>query len=362
MQGGGRWPGAGARQAVRRRSSTMPCILTSRSRPHALAHLPLRWIVPACVVLAIVCATTLAAIAWSGAGAAWQALAAIGAATFATGTLVCCATLLLRFARWRHILQRQGHVLPDGFSLRVYLAGVALSASPGKLGETLRSALLLPRGVPLAQSIAAFVADRLSDLIGVALLGAVAGMAAGQRQPVLEVIALLALVGPAWLAQRLRSGWTLQPGAWQRAPAWLQRLARRAAAPALAWAQRWTPSPVGAYAVVALAVYGLQALVFASYVNRLAPGTGIAACVAVYANATLIGAATLLPGGLGAMESALVLQLHGLGLPLPQAIAATLAARVSTLWVGWGIGFAALLSFARYLPGASEQTANQAAS
>lgn len=341
----------------------MRAILPLHPRLLVAARLPLRWIVPAGAMLGVLCATSLAAIAWTGTESTWQALAAIGTAAFATGTLVCCATLLLRFVRWRHILQRQGHALPDGFNLRVYLAGTALSATPGKLGETLRSALLLPRGVSLAQSLAAFVADRLSDVIGVALLGALAGLAAGRRQPVLELIALLALVGPVWLARQLRDGWRLQEAAaWRRAPVSLQRLAQRAAGPALVWAGRWTLRPLSAYTATALVVYGLQAIVFASYVNQLAPGTGVANCVAIYASATLIGAATLVPGGLGAMETVLVLQLHGLGLPLPQAVAATLAARVSTLWVGWAIGLAALLSFAGLLPRAPGKSENDSAS
>jgi uncharacterized protein (TIRG00374 family) len=63
----------------------------------------------------------------------------------------------------------------------------------------------------------------------------------------------------------------------------------------------------------------------------------------VYAFASLAGAVSMLPGGLGVAEGSLTALLAGLGTPLPAAAAATLLVRVATLWFAIAVGVATLL-------------------
>ena len=144
-----------------------------------------------------------------------------------------------RFARWQWLLRLLGHRLPAGFSVRVYLGGLALSPTQGKVDETMRSAPLLPHGVPLGHSLTAFFAGRWSDVIGVATL---VGAASGSRQSVL---------------------------------------------------------------FAAVAAIGIQGLVFGAFVQTVAPQIGLLTCVAIFSSAALFGAASMIPGGLGAKEAAL---------------------------------------------------------
>ncbi|MCZ6891627.1 MAG: flippase-like domain-containing protein, partial [Chloroflexi bacterium] len=65
--------------------------------------------------------------------------------------------------------------------------------------------------------------------------------------------------------------------------------------------------------------------------------------VGVYAAATLIGAASLLPGGLGGTEGSMALFLRQLGLPRGGASSATLLVRLCTLWFAFLIGLLSLL-------------------
>ena len=310
--------------------------------PQAAPLLQRRWIAPACAVTGLASAGYLLAIVWAGSAQTWRALASIGGLAIALGTAACACSLLVRFLRWRLILGELGHRLPDGFSLRVYLAGIALSSTPGKVGETLRSALLLPRGVAVHRSLAAFFADRLSDVVAVAALGALAGLLVGQRQLALEVIALGVMLGSMALAGGLRRGLRWRP----RHPSWLGYWLARGAAPAGAWGQLWTPARSARYTALAVVAFGLQAAVFWAYVHQAAPGMPLGRAIVIYCSSTLIGAASLLPGGLGAMDSALVLQLQAQGIALPVAVAAAVATRLSTLWFSWLVGFSALLSFA----------------
>jgi uncharacterized membrane protein YbhN (UPF0104 family) len=285
----------------------------------------------------------VAAIIWSGSVATLEAITRVGLLTMVAGTVVASSAYLVRFARWHALLKWLGHRLPLGFNLRVYLAGLALTSSPGKLGETIRSALLLPRGVGLPRSLAAFFADRLSDVIGVALLGSVAGLMIGRRQGLLEAIALLTL-GASVIMRTLIRG---QP--WQASIARIDQRGRVGRAitalslPAPAWASVWTAPRVLLCTACAFLAYGVQALVFAAYVAAAGPALPPAQCVAIFASATLIGAASMIPGGLGAMEASLVYQLMDAGVPRGSAVAAAIVTRASTLWFGLLLGSVMLL-------------------
>lgn len=306
-----------------------------------------RWIARSCLLLCALTAAYALAVVWAGSAATWQALQTIGAPAMAGGTLLCTLTLLPRYARWRGLLAARGHRLAEGFNLRVYLAGLALSSTPGKLGETLRSVLLLQRGVPVPDSLAAFFADRSSDVIGVALVGAIAAALAGERLPLLEALALAGFVASVLAAWWLRRRTAAAPAPGAAGRPWRPQWAGLIVAPARAWAGLWTGMRPLACVLVAVLAYGLQGAVLAWYARLLQPGIGVADIVAMFASSVLIGAASGLPGGLGVMDGALALQLQGHGASWAQAIAITLAARVSTLWAAWAIGFAALASFAR---------------
>ena len=63
--------------------------------------------------------------------------------------------------------------LPWRINLATCFSAFVLTTSPGKLGETLRSVLLKPRSVPVPVSLAAFLAERVSDVLAVLLLAGI---------------------------------------------------------------------------------------------------------------------------------------------------------------------------------------------
>ena len=74
----------------------------------------------------------------------------------------------LRFLRWQVYLNALRHPLPWRPSLKIYLAGFALTTTPGKAGEALRGVLLKRWDVPYAHSFAALFSERLADLPSIA--------------------------------------------------------------------------------------------------------------------------------------------------------------------------------------------------
>ena len=299
------------------------------------------WLRRACLCIGVALAIYGVAAYVSGADSVWFALRRIDGVAIASGLGATVASLLVRSARWQLIFRRLGYRLPALLQSRVYLSGLALSSTPGKVGETSRSLLLRPLGVPYADSLAAFVCDRLADVVGVAALGAAMAALAGARQPLLEAIAVVGLAGSVGFAAlwRWKSGgkWFAGRRSWMA----------KAAAAIAAWSRLWRGGVIGIYIGMAVLAYGLQGLIFAGFVGQVHASLKLAVCLAIFVNATLIGAASMVPGGLGTMDAALVVQLQSAGVPPGEALAAAIASRVCTLWFAWVLGLGALLTFSR---------------
>jgi len=107
---------------------------------------------------------------WGGLGDVIAALQRVG---FRGLLLMLVMSLLnygLRFMRWQQYLGALAHPMPWRPSARIYLAGFALTTTPGKAGEALRGVLLKRWHVPYTHSLAAFLSERLSDLAAIVLL------------------------------------------------------------------------------------------------------------------------------------------------------------------------------------------------
>jgi undecaprenyl-diphosphatase len=93
-------------------------------------------------------------------------------------------------------------------------------------------------------------------------------------------------------------------------------------------------------------LFGGSALVTLAYIGGLAASVaafgasaGIAQVGAIYLIASLIAAASPTPGGLGAIEAAIIAGLTGVGISSGTAVSAVLAYRLATYWLpvlpGW---------------------------
>jgi uncharacterized membrane protein YbhN (UPF0104 family) len=110
------------------------------------------------------------------------------------------------------------------------------------------------------------------------------------------------------------------------------------------WAGVWKLPRVLIFSAVAMIAYGSQALVFACFCGVAGVGLPVADCVLIFVQATLFGAASMLPGGLGAMEAALVFQLIERGVGDGVAVSLAISIRLVTLWLGMSLGGVTLFS------------------
>lgn len=289
----------------------------------------------------------LLAIFWFGWEDTAAALLSLGLQALVLGAIASSSSYLWRFGRWESSLRCFGYRVPAWRHLAIYLSGLGLTATPGKSGETFRSALLLQQGVRIPHSLAAFIVDRASDVLGMCLLGLLAALLLGHALAWAWMLALVVLLsGSCMFAYCLRhpravAWWGWLGSTWQRLPV------KGGQAILETWASVWKLPRVTAYSILATIAYGTQALVFAWFCNAAGTGVPVAACILIFVQATLFGAASMSPGGLGAMEAALVIQLTERQVDGSVAVSIAIAIRLVTLWLGMAIGALCLLLSSR---------------
>ncbi|WP_026340738.1 lysylphosphatidylglycerol synthase transmembrane domain-containing protein [Thioalkalivibrio sp. ALJT] len=294
--------------------------------------------VMASVVVAV--ALYLGVALWAGAEDVWRALQMVGVGGVLLALALSLVNYTLRFTRWQLYLRTLQHRVPTMASLHIYLAGFALTTTPGKAGEALRGVLLKRRGLPYPDSFAAFVSERLSDLIAVVLLSMLGLTLVAQGAWLIAVGAACILAALVVLS-------------WRRPLAWLQAISDRPGrrlwrslhhlATVLLQARRChRPGLLAGATALSVIAWSAEALAFWWILNTMGFEVGFTFAAFVFALAMLAGALSFLPGGLGGTEAVMVglLLLHDI--PAADAVAATMLIRFTTLWFAVILGLIAL--------------------
>lgn len=287
--------------------------------------------------VALAAAGYLAFALWGGWHEVSAAAALVGAGGWAVLLLLSALNYLLRFARWQVYLAALHARLPWRSSLAIYLAGFALTTTPGKAGELIRSVFLRRRGVAPVDSIAAFVSERLADLVAIVLLASLGFASYPQMRPLLYAGMAVAAVLLLTVGSR-RVLAALRRRADARGARSLQRLVGTLQAAAVCQTPRLL-LPLTALSVVA---WGLEAYALHLLLGWLGMDSPWTFSFFVYAVGMLAGALSFLPGGLGGTEAAMVGLLLLAGHPQPQAVAAVVVIRITTLWFAVALGLLAL--------------------
>jgi uncharacterized protein (TIRG00374 family) len=247
----------------------------------------------------------------------------------------------LRFVRWQLYLDALGHRVASRASATIYFGGFALTVTPGKAGEIMRSVLLKKHGVPYAHSLAAFMSERLSDLLAIVLL-ALCGLYTYPRASLAVIagagIGAVALVS---LSRRELPRFAVRTSTSQ-ATGRIGRFIQEAYAMLRAARQCHTPALLLRSSVLSLLAWSAEAFALFLILRWLGADVSLAFAVFVYAASILAGVITLLPGGLGGTEAVMIALLVWRGISPAIAAAATMLIRLTTLWFAVGLGALAL--------------------
>ena len=274
--------------------------------------------------------------------------------------LVLAAVLLnwaLRFVKWHYCVRRLSIPLPIGQSALVFLGGFTMAISPGKFGEVLKALLVRNLvGTEVGRTTSVVMVERLTDVAGLLLLSGLGATALPHGRLLLGTVAALLVLAIAVL----------------RTPA-LSRVARRLIPERLlirrvvdpvrgflgAGRALLAPGVLAVTVLLSIVSWFFECLAFFLILRGLEAELSVLAATFLYAFASLAGAMSMLPGGLGVAEGSLTGLLVSLGTAPPRAAAATLLVRALTLWLAVGLGLATLALAFRGAPQESTAPASR---
>ena len=272
----------------------------------------------------------------------WQYLPLVLALSF--------ANYVLRFLKWQYYLRTIGVLdLSARDSALIYFSGLGTVVTPGKVGEWLKCFLLREvNRTPFSRTAPIVIAERLTDSLGLVILGAAGLLIFGDLWPAFilvlaggSVLVLAARHRPFafWLLARL-----------ERLPL-VSKIAHHAEDFYASSYALLSPASLGSMTLLSVVSWGFEVLGF--YCVLLGLGVDGSWGLLLKASfimpaATLASALLLTPGGLGVAEGSITgLSQVLLDLPRSQAAVGALIIRFGTLWFGVIVGLVALFIFMR---------------
>ncbi len=243
----------------------------------------------------------------------------------------------LRFIRWHWFVNAQGHPIPALLHSSYYISGFALTTTPGKVGEAIRSRYLKRHGMPYNQSFATFFMERFLDFCAIVLLSASAVLHF-QGYESLILLSLIAIAFGLWF---LKSG---------LATLMLDHLKQRTQQPKIhdlaEKLHRFLFSAVellkGKFLLGGLTLgiiaWAAEGIAFYFILQYLGIESSLWLAIGIYSISVVAGAISFIPGGLGSTEAVMGLLLIALGAEPATAVAATVICRVATLWFAVALG------------------------
>jgi len=283
---------------------------------------------------------------YADADSLFAALAAFDLRALALAVALASLNLTVRFVRWHYYLNHLGIKAPKRMSAGIFLSGLSMSITPGKLGELLKCFMLRDRiGTRIAKTAPIVVAERYTDIVGVFALVAIGATQFSGAGPILIVggIFMLAVFVVLSASDKMVD----------RAGALLSRALFKGRSFETDWAResgatfrtllRGRPLAVGTL-LGGLAWFFECLAAFVVLRGFGETGVTVIGATFTYATATLAGALSMLPGGLGATEGGMTVLFEQQGVPRDIAAGSTIVTRAATLW--WGVGVGAVMYFA----------------
>ena len=251
---------------------------------------------------------------------------------------------IFRFIRWNNYITSFEHTIPIKRHFAYYLAGLALTTTPAKAGETVRSLYLIPYKVKLSQSLACFFTERLLDVTIMVFLASFIFFTFPELDKrysyfivtlfsvLVILLPLLSTTIPQTILNILIS--KLSKNKFSQALEHLLILLKSAHT-----LLKIKLLSQGLF--LGLIAWILNGMVFYLILDKTGFPLELSLALTIYAISILAGAASFIPGGIGATEAVMGLLLISINSEPHIAIAVPILTRLATLWFAVCVGLLA---------------------
>jgi len=246
---------------------------------------------------------------------------------------------LLRGWRFSYYLHQVCGDVPLGYSISAFLAGFALTGTPGKLGEAIKGVFLKQDfGIPVTRVVGIVMVERLMDLWGVLVLGSFSMLLFKGWEHLFLICGGVVIAGGIFLCMERLYRPVLE---WTGRFSFMSWISGKILGILSTGRDLMTPRIFLVGLVVSVVAWGLESFSLYLILRGFELPTDLLQANFVYCFSTLIGALSMLPGGIGTTETGMIGLLNFMGISYTNGLPAVILIRVCTLWfaIVVGVGF-----------------------
>lgn len=254
------------------------------------------------------------------------------AVVFALATV----SYVVRFLKWEYYLRHLEIDIPLKTSLIVFFSGLMLVVTPGKAGEVWKAWFLRDlREIPVSRTASVVGAERVTDLLALSAF-AFLGLLIYQRSSLVLIgVILIFVLGITLLQWR---SFCLRMLGWLETFPVVGSYATELEAFYESSYTLFQVRPLSIAFVISLIAWGLEGVALWVVLSGFSSQATLLTALFVFGLGSVVGAASLIPGGLAAAEASIVGMLVILGYTQTIAVTVTVIIRVGTLWYGAILG------------------------
>jgi uncharacterized protein (TIRG00374 family) len=243
---------------------------------------------------------------------------------------------LVRFIKWNYYLSLLKIKITRTDSFSIFMSGLVMSVTPGKMGELLKSYLVKQiNGTPISTTAPIVFVERITDFVSLMILALIGAYTFNYGRTIVAVVAIFfTLVLIIMSNRRIALLIILLLSKLKFLQKHLQSIHN-------AYESSYKllrPLPLLYMTLVSLVSWFFECLGYHLILINFGIDVGLFWATFSYAFATIVGAVSMLPGGLGVTEGSLTFLLIQSGYPNEYAVASTFIVRAVTLWFAVLVG------------------------
>ncbi len=261
--------------------------------------------------------------------------------------LLSLCNYMFRFFRWEYYTKVLDIKIERKMSFLIFLSSFIMSITPGKIGEVFKSYLLKEQNdTPVSKSAPIVFAERITDFLSLVLLSLTGALMFGYGTKLIIGFGVFFVVLVFVISNRKLSYAII--GIMEKLK-FVSRISHKIHTAYDSIYQMVRFKELIITIILSIFAWSFECLSFYLVINGFnvagAPHIDIFIATFVYGFATIAGAITMLPGGLGATDASITGLLVLLTIPKSIAVAATLIIRAATLWFAVIVGIVAVMFY-----------------
>ena len=254
---------------------------------------------------------------------------------------------LVRFLKWSLFLKNAGVHLKLKDNLFVFFSGMGMIITPAKVGEIWKGWLIRDiNGEKLSKTVPVVITDRVTDVIGLVILSLL-GIFYYKNGIYILIVLLLIFVGFFIALKSEKISGKLISILEKRAGKYSKDIKTMHAT----FLQLMSPKNMVGLSFLSAFAWFFECLALYFVIIGFGQSLSVILSTFVFSFASLVGAISMIPGGLGVAEATLSGMLQYFGLTSVDSVGAAMIIRFGTFWFGAVLGFSVHFIFKKKIMG-----------